>query len=360
MTTDTALQLETLCDLAEQHEAADILLHENHPARFRIAGRIETLEMEPLKPEFFDRLWDVCNAPRSALDHDTSFVSGNGVRFRVNLLRFLGSRASVLRRISTEIPSMAELGLPDEVLQGWALRRSGIILISGPTGSGKSTTLAAILGWLNNQVSRHVVTIEDPVEYVFKDNLSVFTQREVGIDTPTFAEGLRRSLRQNPDVIMLGEVRDAVSANTAFQAAETGHLVLTTVHSANAVDSIERLNLIFPPNERDAARSILSEQLIGVLAQKLLPKPDVGVALACEYMTNEGAVARMIEENRLADLTENMLRADPLRTRTFLYSLAELVRGGQITESLAQSVANSPQELSRALRGISSNTSGRR
>ncbi len=159
-----------------------------------------------------------CGATEEAKDHDSSFTSAEGIRFRVNLLRQLGRHAAVLRRIRSDIPDLETLGLPAEVLREWIARKSGLVLICGPTGSGKSTTLASCLEWMNQALCRHVVTIEDPIEYLFANRQCLFTQREVGIDTPSFAEGLRRSLRQSPDVILVGEIRDAETAMTAAQA----------------------------------------------------------------------------------------------------------------------------------------------
>lgn len=346
--------LETLCASAVEYDASDLLLHEGCPPQMRVSGRLAVLDMPPLNEEFFQTLWEHCRVPEGALDHDTSITSGQGVRFRANLLWEMGRRAAVLRRIRTEIPEMEVLGLPAEVLRHWAERKSGIILVCGPTGCGKSTTLAAFLEWMNKTFSRHIVTIEDPVEFVFHNKSSVFTQREVGIDTPSFAEGLRRSLRQNPDVIMLGEIRDEVSATTAIQASETGHLVLATLHSATASETMERLDLIFLPEEREAARKTLGDQLIGILCQRLLPSLDQGVVLLCEYFTNEGASRKMITEGRTGDLNDHLRRADPRFSRNFLQGLVRLVHAGKISEETALSVAESPQELSRALRGITS------
>lgn len=351
--TDQSL-LESLCSSAAEYEASDLLLHEGSQPQMRVNGRLAVLDLPPLNTEFFQALWEFCRVPEGALDHDTSIVSGQGVRFRANLLHEMGRRAAVLRRIRTDIPEMESLGLPAEVLRHWAERKAGILLVCGPTGSGKSTTLAAFLEWMNKSFSRHIVTIEDPVEFVFQNKSSIFTQREVGIDTTSFAEGLRRSLRQNPDVIMLGEIRDAPSATTAIQASETGHLVLATLHSGTAAETMERLDLIFLPEEREAARKTLSDQLIGILCQRLLPSVDGKVVLLCEYFTNEGAARKMIMEGRTSELDDHLRRADPRFSRNFLQGLVQLVREGKITEEIASSVSESPQELSRALRGITS------
>jgi pilus retraction protein PilT len=207
----------------------------------RINDHLHLLEnVPPLSMEELDAFALQCGAEAGALDFDGSFVSSDGHRFRVNIFRSLSRRGAVLRPIKTRVPSFEELGAPVDLLVSWIQRPTGLILVTGPTGSGKSTTVASCLDWLNQNHSYHIVTIEDPIEYLFQPARSLFTQREVGTDTPTFAQGLRRSLRQSPDVILLGEIRDAASALTALEAAETGHLVLATLHSSNVLDSGRR------------------------------------------------------------------------------------------------------------------------
>jgi twitching motility protein PilT len=278
----------------------------------------------------------------------------------VNLLRQSGERAAVLRRIRNDIPDMESLGLPAEVLREWCGHKSGIVLVCGPTGSGKSTTLAAAMEWMNQTIARHIVTIEDPIEYLFTSKRCLFTQREVGIDTSSFAEGLRRSLRQDPDVIFVGEIRDALTATTALQASETGHLVLATLHASNAGDTIERLQIIFPAEEREAVRRTLSTQLLGVLCQRLLPAKDGSLALVAEYFTNVGVTRKYVAEGKTPELADQITRSDPRSGRDFLSSIAALVRAGRITEEEASSAVDNPQELLRALRGISSSAQSTR
>lgn len=360
MSEDSRDQFDGLCAAAVQYGASDILLHEGRVPQLRIAGKLVPLETSPTDLAFFDTLWKACHAEFSALDVDTSITSSEGVRFRVNLLHQLGLRAAVLRRIRSDVPDISSLGLPEKLLCDWADRRSGIVLVCGPTGSGKSTTLAAMLEWINQNHVRHVVTIEDPVEYIFTNKNSLFTQREVGIDTPDFAEGLRRSLRQNPDVILVGEIRDAVTATTAIQASETGHLVLATLHSSSSADAIERLQLFFSTEGRDSVRRTLSDQLLGILCQRLLPAAAEGkLVLATEYFTNIAATRKYISEGRLDELQDLVARGDGQTAINFLNTLTKLVRSGQISEEVAYSVSENPQELRRALRGITSSTSRR-
>jgi pilus retraction protein PilT len=346
--------LEALCAVAHEYSASDLLLHEGQRPQVRVGGSLMSLESIPVDGAFFDALWRVCGADKESQDHDSSLVSGAGVRFRVNLLRQLGRRAAVLRRIQSEIPDLEALGIPAELLRQWITRQSGLILICGPTGSGKSTTLAAALDWMNQNVSRHVVTIEDPIEFLFTPRMSLFTQREVGIDTPSFAEGLRRSLRQNPDVIFVGEIRDAETASTAIQASETGHLVLTTLHCSSCTDAIERLQLFFPSTLRDAVRRTLSVQLLGILCQRLLTAVSGGLALAVEYFSNFGAVRKYIAEGKFPELADAIGRSDERSAQSFVSSMAQLVQTKQVSMEVAAASSDNPQELALALRGISS------
>jgi pilus retraction protein PilT len=346
--------LEALCEAAASYDASDLLFHEGHSPQLRVGGSLTLLDFAPLDGAFFDALWMACGAREDTLDHDASLTSGGGVRFRVNLLRQLGRRAAVLRRIRGEIPELEALGLPADLLRNWAARQAGLVLVCGPAGSGKSTTLAATLEWMNQRFSRHVVTIEDPIEYLFSNQMSLFTQREVGIDTPSFAEGLRRSLRQNPDVIFVGEIRDVETATTAIQACETGHLVLATLHSSSCSDAIERLQLLFPAASRDAVRRALSAQLVGVLCQRLLPALPAGVVLAAEYFSNIGAMRKYVADGQMPELADAIARSDPQSAQNFVLAVSRLVQAHRVAEDVAAAASDNPQELKRALRGISS------
>ena len=346
--------LDEILRAAVANGASDVILRSAQPAVFRINGELAPVESELPSEQDLAALWTACGSEGGELDRDASLTTEEGVRFRVNLLRQLGVKGAVLRRIQSQIPDMESLGLPCELLREWAVRPSGIVIVCGPTGSGKSTTLASVLDWINGTMARHIVTIEDPVEYLFTGKMSYFTQREVGIDTPAFAEGLRRSLRQNPDIIFLGEIRDAPSAITAIQAAETGHLVLATVHAANCSDVVARLELLFPPDERESVRMTLSAQLLGVLCQRLLPAIAGGRALLCEYFSNEASSRRLIAEGRMNDLQDFISRGDPRSARSFADALLKLVRDGIVAEAVALENADNPQEFTRTLRGISS------
>jgi pilus retraction protein PilT len=352
--------MESLCHAVEAYEASDLLLHEGRPPLLRISGNLTTLESTPLESSFFQALWRACGAAESIQDHDASFTSAGGVRFRVNLLRQLGRYAAILRRIRRDIPKLETLGVPAEVLRDWMARKSGLVLVCGPTGSGKSTTLAACLEWMNQELSRHIVSIEDPIEYLFSNRKCLFTQREVGIDTPSFAEGLRRSLRQSPDVILVGEIRDAETAGTAMQASETGHLVLSTLHSSSCTDAIERLQFLFPATSRDAVRRTLSGQLLGILCQRLLPAAQGGMVLAVEYFSNFGVMRKYIINGNMADLADAMARSRDSEAQNFISSISRLVLDELVSEEVGAAASDNPQELMRALRGISSSSQATR
>ncbi|PTY06767.1 type IV pili twitching motility protein PilT [Verrucomicrobia bacterium LW23] len=345
---------DNLCLVARQHGASDLFLLEGAIPQIRLNGELRIVGENPVDSADMTRFWVHCGGAERAYDFDTSYVASDQSRFRVNLFRSMGRRGAVLRHIRTEIPGIETLGVPVPLLTSWVGRRAGLVLVTGPTGSGKSTTLAAAIEWLNQRASRHVVTIEDPIEYLFTPRGCLFTQREVGNDTDTFAEGLRRALRQSPDIIFVGEIRDSITATTALQAAETGHLVLATLHSVDVIETIERLLRLFPTTERDGAVHVLARQLVGVLSQRLLPSMQGGQMLACEHVENEAATRKWILEGRIREIADFMQRSDNPRNRDMLHSIVDLVRRGVISEDTGLKAAGSQQNFSRALRGITS------
>jgi len=348
-------KIDALCRLATYHGASDLFLHADRVPQLRVQNELVSADETPITTADMEAFWQHGGAPLDALDFDGSYVDSEGNRFRVNLFRSLLQRGAALRPIKTAIPTLQELGAPVELLTSWIMRPSGLVLITGPTGAGKSTTLAGCLDWLNRHHACHVVTIEDPIEYLFQPDRCLFTQREVGIDTASFAEGLRRSLRQSPDVILLGEIRDGASAITALQAAETGHLVLATLHSSNVLDSLERLSRLFEIREREGVLQVLSQQLVGILCQRLVPAEPQGRTLIVEHFENQAVTRKWILEGKFRELADLIAKGDNPANLTFLKSLAGAVRAGRISETTALQTASNPHELQRELRGISAN-----
>jgi len=346
--------IESLIKAAFENKASDIFLSAGHVARMKVNGQLMIAGDDAIESEDMIAFWKRCGAdPEYDGDRDSSYVAHNGVRFRVNLHRHLGNLGAVLRQINTEIPGIESLGLPVELLTKWVSAPSGLVLITGPTGSGKSTTLASSLEWLNQNSSKHIVTIEDPIEYLFESKKSLFTQREVHTDTDSFARGLRSSLRQAPDVILLGEIRDPETAKIALQAAETGHLVLATLHSANVSETIERLTNLFPSHDRESQLQLLSNLLIGICCQVLLPSAYGGLHLVTEHIENTGVIRNYVRESRIPEIVDFIGRGDNPNNKLFMDALVEATQKGHLTQEEAATASGNESDFDRAMRGIS-------
>ncbi len=347
--------LQSLCAEAAEGGASDVFFNEGERPRLRVDGAVQMMSQAGLTSrEEIEALWQACQGEEPVLesDLDAHWSSGRW-RYRVNLHRHLGKLGAALRVIHTEIPTMESLHLPVSLLQKWAQRAHGLVLITGPTGCGKSTSVASILEWLNQWLEGHVVTIEEPIEYLFTSKTSLFTQREIPQDVPNYTKGLRSALRQSPDVIFMGEIRDFESARIAVQAAETGHLVFSTMHTSTVVESMERLANLMPPEERRAVLSLLACQLIGVLAQKLLPSDEGGRHLVTEYFLNEGATRDWIQDMEYARLEDYIASGQSKDCSDFRQSLLAAWRAGQITRESVLEAATNPMEMERLMRGVS-------
>jgi twitching motility protein PilT len=257
-------------------------------------------------------------------DLDTAYVSPGNGRFRVNGYRQRGAISFAFRYIPKTVPSFDKLGLPPGV-ERLAEEHRGLILVTGATGSGKSTTLAAILDKINRTRKQHIVTIEDPIEIVHDDKGCIVNQREVGLDTPSYLEGLRRALRQDPDVILIGELRDEESARAALQASESGHLVLSTLHTIDAAETIGRMVEFFPPEKQEMTRQILAGVLRGVVSQRLLPRKDGGRIATVEVMLNTARIADLIREARTEEITDAIEDGSFHHMQSFAQHLVRLV-----------------------------------
>lgn len=346
--------LESLTSLARQWAASDIFLAEGQPARFKVNGAFHQHESLVSSADM-EELCIACGvSPAGVQDRDAAWFAADGTRFRVNLHRRMGRLGAVLRQIRTQVADMTELGLPAELLQGWLTRRAGLVLVTGPTGCGKSTTVASCLDHLSRHRPGHIVTIEDPIEYLFTDRVAFFTQREVGLDTATYNTGLQKALRQAPDVIFLGEIRDSDSAMTVLQAAETGHLVISTLHSPNVTESLDRLANLVPPGDREVMLSLLSHQTIGILSQRLLPAADGSrVVLVAEHMEVNGAAREWIRAMNIPALAEHLRRGDDPANHSLLQSMVAACQSGVIDYETALSNSGNAFEFNRALRGVS-------
>jgi pilus retraction protein PilT len=339
---------------ADEHNASDLFLAEDEVPRLKIDGRILLVGEHKITMTEMVAFWTACGAdPVEGHDFDTGIFSASGTRFRVNLHRSMGRLGCVMRRVKSEIPPMEELGVPVSLLRSWMGHRSGLILVTGPTGSGKSTTLGAMIDWVNQTVDRHIVTVEDPIEYLFTNKQSFFTQREVGRDTRTFQEGLRASLRQAPDVILVGEIRDAETALTSLQAAETGHLVLSTLHSEKVSEAMERLLNLFPAQSTAGPLTLLSNQLLGIMCQKLVPRKGGGMKLVVEHFENIGATRDWIRSRSWDKLQDTIDAGATASNRSFLKSVVEAFKAGEVEEEAAISACGNEMAFRRAVRGIS-------
>jgi twitching motility protein PilT len=347
--------IDSILDAAEQQEASDVFLQENEVPRLKINEQIIVLGEEPLSLADVTAFWQACGGNAQGdgdMDRDSGFVSRTHTRYRVSLHRTMGRLGAVLRRIKTKVPALKELGLPDWLLTRWGAREHGLILVTGPTGSGKSTTIASLLQWMNENLVRHIVTIEDPVEYQFTSKGCHFTQRQVARDTGSFATGLRSALRQAPDVIFVGEIRDYETALTALQASETGHLVVSTLHSEKVADTMERYLNLFPAEDEKHGVNLLANQLSGVLCQKLVQSADGGLHLLVEHVENAGAMRDWIARRELQNIDQYISRGSDPDAVSFLQSTLNALKGKMITEETALASVSNESELRRAMRGI--------
>jgi twitching motility protein PilT len=269
-------------------------------------------------------------------------LEGKG-RFRVNLFNQINGLAGVFRTIPDTIKSCEELGIPP-FMQDLAMMDRGLILLTGPTGSGKSTTLAAMVDHINREKACHIITIEDPVEYYHHTNESLINQRELGASTHSFANALRAALREDPDVILVGEMRDLETISLALTAAETGHLVLSTLHTSSAIKAIDRIIDIYPTGQKDQIRSMLSESLEAVIAQKLLPTKDgKGRVPACEVMISTTAIRNLIREDRIYQIGSVIQSGGVEGMQTLDQDLQRLVTQGKIERKVAMEIADNPK-----------------
>jgi twitching motility protein PilT len=351
MTTEMMKLLEEMVG----RRASDLHLTSGVPPQFRVDGVLVPADEPPLNPEQSrDLCYSLLDERRIGLLEeekglDTSLsVEGLG-RFRLNIYYQRGSIAGAIRHLPWEIPSMEELGVP-LLMKEFCEKLCGLVLVSGPTGAGKSTTLASMIAYINDNQNVHVVSIEDPIEYLHRHKFSIVNQREVGRDAVSFAHAVRQVLRQDPDVICIGEIRDLETVRTALTLAETGHLVLTTVHTSEAPQAISRILDIFPPHEQQGVRTQISMCLEGVLVQQLLPHASgVGRVLATEMMIATSGVRNLIRENNLQQLRSAIETGARDGMHTMNSSLIKLERDKKITAEMAITASNDVKGILRDL-----------
>jgi|WetSurMetagenome_2_1015567.scaffolds.fasta_scaffold01102_11 twitching motility protein PilT len=349
------------------NNASDLHLRVGTPPTFRINGALYRAQMEPVS---FDDMEKMCTdimrpEQKAAFDetNEMDFAMGlKGVgRFRINAARQRGTASLAIRSIKTQIPSFTELGLPNVILD-LAMKKRGLILVTGTTGSGKSTLLASMIDHINANASVNVVTIEDPIEYLYKDKKSIIAQREVGPDTESFSNALRASFRQDPDVILIGEIRDQDTMETAMSAADTGHLVMSTLHTMNAMETVSRILSFFPPHQHQQVRLVLSNVLVAVISLRLLPKKDAGGRIpAAEIMINNAAVAEYILNPEKSHLILSAMSEGYTQygSQSFDQSLLQLYRDDLITFQVAKQSATNPDDFELKVKGVEG-TSDRR
>src|ERR1700742_1542247 len=356
------LALKTLVE----REGSDLHIKVDSPPIARMHGELLPLEgFGQLGPEDTERAFKEIAEPRSLAEFeedgeaDFSYALAGVSRFRVNCFKQRGSISIVCRAIPYEIRSIDELGLP-EVVRTLAEEPRGIVLVTGTTGSGKSTTLAAMIDHINRSRARHIITLEDPIEYLHADKRSIVNQREVGSDTKGFGRAMRRVLRQDPDVILIGEMRDEETVRTALSAAETGHLVLSTVHTLDATETINRIIDFFPPHLQQQARVMLASTLRGAIAQRLVPDlTGEGRVPASEVMVVTGRIQDLIlNPEETGKITEVIAEGEYYGMRTFDQSLLGYVMAGRISEEVAMENASSAHDLKLMLAAGGQRASG--
>ncbi|MCF6284440.1 MAG: type IV pilus twitching motility protein PilT [Candidatus Hydrogenedentes bacterium] len=348
------MNIHDLFDLVAEENASDLLISAGAPPILRINGQLFRSRTDALTPEqteelIFDFLSD--EQRESFLEHkelDFSLASGRRHRFRVNVYRQKGAVTAAFRPIPEKIPALEDLGLPASVSDIINVKQ-GLVLVTGPTGHGKTTTQAALIDLINEERACHIITVEDPIEYVHSHKRSIIDQREVGDDTKSFPNALKYVLRQDPDVILIGEMRDLETIKAALTAAETGHLVFATLHTNDAIQTVDRIIDVFPGHEQQQIRFQLSMTLHSIISQRLLPNADnTGRVLACEMLMNNTAIANLIREGKTHQVYSVLETSTRDGMITMDRSVKDLYNGGQISEEEALAIMKNPKDLKSA------------
>ncbi len=350
------ISLPALLKTMVEQNASDLHITVGVPPEFRISGRMVKVKSDPLNPQdtkelCYQVLTDVQKGEfEKELELDFSFGIKEVSRFRGNMFLQRGNVAAVFRRIPIQIPEWDQIGIP-QVLRKTIRRPNGLILVTGPTGSGKSTTLAAMLDTLNREEYGHLITVEDPIEFVHPHKNCIVNQREVGVDTKSFGKALRQVLRQDPDFVLVGELRDVETIEMALTMAETGHLVFGTLHTNSAIQSINRMINVFPPHQQPQIRQLLSFSLQAIVSQCLISRQGGGgQALACEVLIPTMAIRNLIREEKIHQIYSAMQSGqEETGMQTLNQSLIQLVRTGAISKADALENSYVPEELAKQL-----------
>ena len=351
------MEIERIIMQAVDAGASDIFIIAGQPISYKCRRDIRTFSGEIMSPcdaaKAVDALYSIArrNPDRYEKSGDDDFaLTLDGRRFRVSALKQRGEHAAVIRPVSSGIPDYREIGIPECVMQTARLQK-GLVLVTGPAGSGKSTTLACVMDKVNHEYEKHIITIEDPIEYIYENDKSIFTQREVGADTQSYAAALRASLRQSPDVILVGEMRDYDTIRTALTAAETGHLIFSTLHTLGIGSTVNRIIDIFPPDQQQQIRVQLASQLCAVITQELVRTSTGDIVPVFEVVQVNSAMRNMIRENKTYQLDSSlgMYSGDGMLSLDGM--LFELQKAGTITMDAAISAALRPDVLKKRLEG---------
>jgi twitching motility protein PilT len=351
------MDLNALLFASVQAGASDVHLKLGKPPMVRCDGTVAPLEgWQPLEEPDLEAALEVVTRIAPAKrdyfhetgDLDIAYSSEELPRFRVNVFRQRGAMSFAFRVIPKKVPRFEDLGLPPGI-QRLAEEHRGLVLVTGATGSGKTTTLAAMVDYINRTRRQHIITIEDPIEILHPDQGCIVNQREIGLDTESFGQALRRALRQDPDVILIGELRDAETAQTALQAAESGHLVFSTMHTVDAAETVGRMIEFFPEGKQQQIRSIMAGVLKGVISQRLLPRVSGGRVAAVEVMVTNARIQDLIRENKAESITDAVAEGEFFQMQTFGQALIDLVCNGDVDREIAANAANNRHDFLVAL-----------
>ncbi len=354
------MNVESLLKEMVARNASDLHLRVGGQPAFRINGELYRLQNERILPEQMEQfvldLMDRNQKGKFDENHELDFAIGirSIGRFRVNAFRQRGTPALAIRAIVGIVPAFDQLGLP-EVIRDLSLRKRGLILVTGTTGSGKSTTLASMIDHINEHTSSNIVTIEDPIEFLYKDKKSIISQREVDSDTSGFTPALRAAFRQDPDVILIGEIRDQETMSIGLTAADTGHLVLTTLHTMNAVETINRIVSFFPPHQHQQVRLMLCSTLVAIITLRLLPRKDGnGRVPACEIMVNNATIRELLTQPENTHMIDTSIREGYTQygSQSFDQSILRLYTDERISYETALQAASNPDDFELKVRGV--------